>query len=239
MTRMKGALPEGNGLTPLNPLMVTDPHRKFLVVAVIETDSIKTNVDTGIQEATVRLRTIEAITTDDAGRAEQLLRRAREKRTGQEELPIELEDELTEILKSVDLETGEIRDSEDTANDGDESFEDQVRDVVRGAVQNLNDQGIDVSFVEPGQPGVSRVSDPEPDLLRRAAELVITTQFGSVSMLQRKLRIGYARAVRLGDELEHHGILSSAEHGKTRDVLIKPEGLEQALSALPDTAGDS
>lgn len=236
MTRMKAGLPEGNGLTPLNPLMVTNPHRKFLVVAVIETDSIKTNVDTGIQEATVRLRTIEAITTDDASRAEQLLRRAREKRTGQEELPIDLEDELTEILKSVDLETGEIRDTEDPVDDGDESFEDQVRGAVAEAVENLNDQGINVSFVSPGQPGVP-AAETEPELLRRGAELVITTQFGSVSMLQRKLRIGYARAVRLADELEHHGILSAAESGKAREVLIPAENLDAALVKLPGQKG--
>jgi hypothetical protein len=110
MTKMKGNLPKDNGLDPLNSLACADPHRKFLVIAVIETDKITTDVDTGLQEATVRLRTVEPIVTGDAGRAEQLLRRAREKRTGQEELPIELEDELAEILKHVDLETGEIHD---------------------------------------------------------------------------------------------------------------------------------
>lgn len=115
MTKIKATLPKDNGLDPLNGLACHDPQRKFLVVAVIETDKITTDVDTGLQEATVRLRTIEPIVTDDAGRAEQLLRRAREKRTGQEELPIELEDELAEILQHVDLETGEIRDDGDQA----------------------------------------------------------------------------------------------------------------------------
>lgn len=117
MTKLKGTLPKENGLDQLNGLICHDPARKVLVIAVIEGDKITTDVDTGMQEAQIRIRRIEAITTDDADRAAQLLRRAVETRTGQVQLPIDVEDELDEILTSatgiaVDPETGEIQEEQ-------------------------------------------------------------------------------------------------------------------------------
>jgi S-DNA-T family DNA segregation ATPase FtsK/SpoIIIE len=70
------------------------------------------------------------------------------------------------------------------------------------------------------------VDDDTDDLLKDAARMVIETQQASVSMLQRKFRIGYSRAGRIIDELESMGIVSGYSGSRARDVLVELSYLE-------------
>lgn len=113
-----GNLPRGdaNGLSAMAADLIREPERKRIILAIVDNPKTVINNVTGDRVATVRICRIEAVLGDDLGAAEQLLRRALERRTGLTVLPLDLEDELAEAFAEFDPDADPDAAEEDDAD---------------------------------------------------------------------------------------------------------------------------
>ncbi len=109
----------------------------------------------------------------------------------------------------------------------------EIRDVVEFVKAQLAPQyREDVSEATEQAPKVAEDIGDDLELVLDAARHVIELQLGSTSMLQRKLRIGFAKAGRIMDILENRGVVGPSEGSKPREVLVTPEALDEVLASL-------
>ncbi|MET9282588.1 DNA translocase FtsK [Streptomyces anthocyanicus] len=131
-----------------------------------------------------------------------------------------------EIRAEVDAAAGTVRNA--------------LSDLVADGRLHQVDHGIYAPVGQPTGPDADPSDDQEPRLpdgvdgalVVQAADLIISSQFGSLSMVQRKLRVGFALAGRLMDALEQRGIVGPADGSKARDVLVTPDAQDDVLREL-------
>ncbi|WP_425309427.1 DNA translocase FtsK [Ammonicoccus fulvus] len=115
--------------------------------------------------------------------------------------------------------------------------EGEVRQVVKHITGQLTPTyNAEVTTPAASEKKVAEDIGDDLELVLEAVQLVVNLQLGSTSMLQRKLRVGFAKAGRLMDILETRGVVGPSEGSKPREVLVKPDDLDEVLTNLQGSA---
>lgn len=250
MPKIKATLPkntETNGLYELARRAAADPTKLHMAIVVCDCSKIEVDTDTGARDATVRIRRIEEVAPGDLRSAEYLLSHGIEWRLGDSLLPFDIDKEMEAIFPpgtTIDTETGVITVPGDEYSDDDKDVHtpgpgteqaaapDEPFDVVKAAEEAILDRIAEAAPAPVADPAI-----PTEDVAD-AARMVIVSQLGSTSMIQRKLRVGFAKASRIMDELEAWGVVGPAQGAKARDVLASPEDLDTIVGDILHTGTD-
>lgn len=109
--KLAGALPkgDGNGLASLDRVVANDPDTRHVLIAVVSTRKLITDIETGDVEAQMKIDRVERLLAEDAELAEKMLRRALQKRSGETVLPIDVADEISEIFREAAIDVHDDR----------------------------------------------------------------------------------------------------------------------------------
>lgn len=252
MPKIRASLPkevDGNGLYRLASRAAEDPTRLHFAVVVCDCWKIETDTDTGARNVTVRIRRIEEVAPRSMRQAEALLYEAIEHRSEQQMFSFEAGDEWRAIFPEgtvIDEETGVIIPPPSRRGDPEPAPAEPDSATGEDTAQDSEQAELGLTVIEEVQRRAAELAEESvrawDEDLPEAARLVISAQLGSTSMLQRKLRVGYARAGFLMDLLEAREIVGPKDGKQPRPVLVEPQWADtiaQLLRTAHEGGGDA